>query len=249
MSGKIASGDYSPTTAKDYVGAARSFIKSLWEKKLIELPRNLNSKQLAIHIPDKAPVLFRKDEIAVYLKTAKPKTKLYLLLMLNCGMYPVDIATLKQTEVDWKRGRINRKRTKTRDSSDNVPKVDYPLWRATFKLLKEFRSDHPELVLVNQDGGPLWVESGSKNDKLNRNSNIHSAYFQLQRKVPEGMRKGLKSLRKTGATTMNNGPHGSFAEHYLGEAPTTVSLKHYTHENGPRFDAAVLWLGKELGIR
>ena len=63
------------------------------------------------------------------------KTKLYLLLMLNCGMYQNDIAELLDEEVNWKNGTITRARSKTRDR--NGPVVTYKLWPETFALLKK----------------------------------------------------------------------------------------------------------------
>ena len=142
----------SPATAKDYIGAARSFVRSRYEKRLIDLPRNLTSKQLAISVPIKDPVIFTVEEVKAYLASATDRTRLYLHLMLNCGMYPQDISSLTQDEVDWKRGRINRKRTKTRNRSENVPRVDYTLWRETFALLKRYRSNDPTLALLNEKG-------------------------------------------------------------------------------------------------
>ena len=121
LSNRVASGDLSSTTMKDYQSAARTFVRSLWEKRLIELPRNLTSRTLSVSVPLKDPVVFTKEEIKTLLNAANPRQKLYLLLALNCGMYPVDIALLRQDEVDWKKGRINRKRTKTRHRSENVP--------------------------------------------------------------------------------------------------------------------------------
>ena len=78
-------------------------------------------------VPLKTPVLFTLAELKTLLDAATDHQRLYVLLALNCGMYPSDIAKLKQSEVDWKAGRIMRKRTKTRDRSENVPRVDYLL--------------------------------------------------------------------------------------------------------------------------
>jgi integrase len=152
--------------------------------------------------------------------------------------------------VDWERGRVFRKRTKTRDRSEAVPKVDYPLWNTTFTLLEKYRSNHPELALLNEDGKCLLTERESKNGKLSRNQNIQFAYRRLQEKMKvEGeAKKGLKAFRKTGATILEQSPYGRFAEHYLGEAPQTITSKHYAHQNGAEFDSAILWLGKTLGI-
>ena len=52
--------------------------------------------------------------------------------MINCGMTQVDIADLQPKEVDWDRGRIRRKRSKT-DDHEQVPTVDYALWPRTWQ--------------------------------------------------------------------------------------------------------------------
>ena len=250
LSGRVASGELSPSSAKDYIGVARSFVRSRYEKRLIDLPRNLTSKQLAIAVPIKDPVVFTVEEVKAYLAATTDRTRLYLLMMLNCGMYPQDISSLTQDEVDWERGRINRKRTKTRNRSENVPKVDYLLWRETFALLKKCRSNHPTLVLLNENGKPLLTEQESKNGKLSRNQNVQFAYRRLQEKMKvEGeAKKGLKAFRKTGATLLEQSIYGRFVEHYLGEAPQTIASRHYAHKNGAEFDQAIKWLGEQLGI-
>ncbi|MGO8748663.1 MAG: tyrosine-type recombinase/integrase [Thermoguttaceae bacterium] len=250
VAGKVANNDYSPATAKTYFGTARSFIRHCWERRLIELPRNLTSRQLVFAPPIKEPILFTSEEIGTYLGAATDKLNLYILLMLNCGMYGNDIANLTQTEVDWDNGRVFRKRSKTRHKSENVPKVDYPLWKETFSLLKHFRSNHPTLVLVNENGETL-VDETEVAGKWNRKNNVKTEYFRLQYrklKLPKGERKPLKSLRKTGATLLEQSIYGRFSEHYLGEAPSTMASRHYVHKNGPEFDEAILWLGKQLGI-
>lgn len=247
---RVGDGKISPTTMKDYQSAARAFIRNRWASRLIELPRNLNSRALTVPAPIKDPVLFTIEEIKQLLGGASERQKLYLLLALNCGMYPVDIAHLRQDEVDWASGRIKRKRTKTRDRSNNVPRVDYLLWRQTFDLLKKHRSSHPELVLINRNGSPLWVER-EKNGKFDRNSNIKTAYFQLvavKLKIAKEDRKPLISLRKTPATMLENSQYGRFSEHFLGEAPHTTASRHYAHKNGAEFDEAIKWLGSQLGI-
>jgi integrase len=250
LSGRVAKHELSPATAKDYIGAARSFIRSRWERRLIDLPRNLTSRQLAICVPIKDPITFSVEEVKRYLQAARDRTRLYLLLFLNCGMYPQDVSCLTQDEVNWEEGRITRKRTKTRNRSENVPKVDYLLWRDTFNLLKAHRSNHPTLVLLNEDGKPLLTERESKNGKLSRNQNIQFAYRRLQEKMKvEGeAKKGLKAFRKTGATLLEQSQYGRFAEHYLGEAPSTIASRHYAHKNGAEFDEAIKWLGQQLGL-
>ena len=107
---------------------------------------------------------------------------MFLLLGLNCGFYAVDIGTLRQDEVDSDSGRIRRKRTKTRDRSDDVPEVDFLLWRRTFDLLKKHRNagpQRPELVFVNEEGNPLWWEKENDQGKVCRNNTVKCCYFRL----------------------------------------------------------------------
>jgi len=263
LAGLVADGKYTGTTASNYQSAARWFIVQRWESKHLEnLPRNINSRKYAFAKTQKDPIPFSKAEVKLYFDAASDWQKLFLLLMLNCGMYPADIGQLRQDEVDWKKGRITRKRTKTRDRSNNVPLVDYPLWPGTFHLLKKFRntnrdSKHPELAVVNHNDRPLWKEeektTKSGKTTLWRDDNIKSAYQQLQDRrlkleKTDPRRKPLKSLRKTGASILEQSEYGRFSEHFLGEAPNTVSRKHYAVQNGPEFDKAVMWLGRELGI-
>lgn len=303
LSGKVANGDYSASTMKDYQGAARSFIKWAWERgHLKDLPRNLTSRNLVVRIPLTEPVLFTVAEIQTVLATANETQKLYTLLTLNCGMYPKDISSLRQDEVDWEAGRIRRQRTKTRERSSNVPKVDFLLWRTSFALLAKHRSKHKEFALTNEQGGALWVQADDKA----KSSAVESSWKRLMAKLSDNVqwhptknaeltpndvfaestrkywwvcseghewqaaggtecpvcsgkkqeqtaakqqRKPLKSLRKTGASMLENSQYGRFSEHYLGEAPKTIASRHYAHKNGQEFDEAIIWLGKQLGIR
>lgn len=259
----IEQGTYTGTTAANYQAAARWFILQRWESKhLEELPRNIKSKRYSFSKTQKDPVPFTKEEVKLYLDAATEWQKLFLLLMLNAGMYPSDIGQLLQEEVEWTKGRIKRKRTKTRDRSANVPRVDYLLWPETFRLLTKFRnvaqdSKHPELALVNRNDAPLWQQEEKKTKKGNtslwNDDNIKSAYQGLQRdqlklKKGDAAKKPLASLRKTGASFLMQSKYALFHEHFLGEAPSSVARTHYAAQNGTEFDKAIRWLGKKLGI-
>ena len=236
----------SASTMSACLGAAREFIKSRWERRFIELPRNLQSRSLAMSPPLKEIEVFTKEEIAALLLAASEWERLLLLLMLNCGFYPVDIATLKKSE--YQGGRITRKRTKTRNRSDKVPTVDYLLWSETDALLSKYRSEHPELVLLNQRGRPLWVETEKENGKFHRNSNIRCNFFRLRKKTK--IPKTLKLLRKTSASMLEAHPeYGRYAEYFLGEAPSSVASRHYVRPSEEQFDAALRWLGQQYGIK
>ena len=134
---QVNEGNVSPATARGTQHVVRAFVRNRWEHRYIELPRNLGNRNLSAFVPLKEVIVFTKEEARELINKASPRKRLYLLLMLNCGMYPVDIAMLQQDEVDWGEGRITRKRTKTKDQSDKVPKVDYLLWQTTFDLLEK----------------------------------------------------------------------------------------------------------------
>ena len=174
--------------------------------------------------------------------------------MLNCGFYAVDIGTLRQDEVDWKAGRIVRKRSKTKNRSGNVPKVNYPLWHRTFELLKVFRNTtprHPELALVNEEGNPLWWEH-QKDGKYVKNNTVKCLYFRLLSKtlkIPAAERKPLKTLRKTASSKLDeHETYGRYVEYFLGEAPSSVANRHYVQPSAKQFERAIGWLGKQFGI-
>ena len=184
------------------------------------------------------------EEIKELFGKALERERLYLLLMLNCGFYPVDIGTLKHSE--YKDGRITRKRTKTRKRSDKVPTVSYRLWKETDALLTKYRSEDPELVLLNRNGTPLWKEV-EKNGKFCRISNVKCNFFRIQKK--SGITKSLKHLRKTASTMLGSHlQYGRYAEYFLGEAPRSVADTHYVKPSQEQFDKAVKWLGEQFGF-
>jgi integrase len=250
LSKQVKEGKITAATMQGIQVVARGFIRDRWAKRFIELPRNLTARNLAADVPLQQVEVFSKEEITQLMGKASDRKRLYLLLMLNCGMYPSDIAALKQSEVDWTAGRLARQRTKTKGQSGNVPKVDYPLWRATLDLLNRCRSSDPNLVLLNNKGKPLWrwVEKKGKRYKL---TNIAVAYFQLQEAIgiPKESRKPLKSLRKTASSMLeNHAEYGRYAQYFLGHAPRSVADRHYVQPSRTQFDAAIKWLGQQLGI-
>lgn len=253
--GKINNGEMSDKYADSAMKEARAFVRSRWELRLIDLPRNLDSKSLSITVQDKAIRLFDDTEIAELLKNAPDRVRLYLLLALNCGFTASDIGTLTHSEVDWSGGRIVRARGKTREKSENVPVVDYRLWKATFALLKRFKSDDEKLVLVNSDGQPLWAMARTASGKINRRDAITRAYVTFcsekggevdEEPLPA---KPFKLLRKTAASKLEQHPeYGRYSQYFLGHVPQSVAEKHYVRPSKELFDAALKWLGQQFGI-
>ncbi len=233
--------------ASGHVGTVRRFIRWCWTLDLLPLPKNIDDKEITISVPNPPIKVFTVDEFKSLLSGASSSTRLYLLLMLNCGYQQQDIAELKRQEIDWERGRIARKRSKTGNHA-NVPIVEYRLWDETFALLKKHGRTDTELVLLNQKGGPLKAEM-LVNGKIKKIDNIRSAYNRLVHKLKMNPMKPLKVIRKTGASKLAEHPeYGRFDRLYLGHAPTSIKDKHYVQTPQNLFDEAILWLGKQFDL-
>jgi integrase len=236
---------WSTEYVKKLFGVARAFIKFLWESKLIELPRNIDSRKYRFKASTKKVPTLTVEEFVKSVDNATGQLKLHLLLMANCGMCQTDISDLKQSEVDWVEGRIARKRSKTKDAPD-VPEVNYKLWPITFDLLKRFRSSDPEYALLTESGH-RWVGKALIDGRLSKADNIASCYVHLKKKT--GIRKPLKLIRKTSASLIeSHKEYGRYKSHFLGHSPRTIADKHYAAPSVPLFDEIVDWLGRQYGF-
>ena len=246
----VKEGGWSKNTAFHYLSGVKSFVRWLWQTEAIDsLPRVIDSRsELRITRPTTKAVVCSEQEIKKLLKAATRRTKLYILLMLNCGMTQKDISDLKVTEVDWKSGRIIRKRSKTA-GEENVPEVNYLLWRQTFRLLKQERRSTPsESALLNSQGGPLWSEGVDHDGKYQKTDNIKNAFDRLRKQL--GIQKPLKSLKKASATLLRGNERFQGLEGlFLGHAPQSMSDKHYTQIPQQLLDAAIQWLGGQFSVK
>ncbi len=237
-------------TAKECLSSVKTFIRWLWQRDVIlTLPRIMDGRtqQLNIPVDNKEIVVFTVAEIKTLLSKASQRTKLYILLMLNCGMTQKDIADLLHSEVDWKAKRIVRRRSKTK-SHASVPIVRYRLWDETFKLLLAERSTgKDERVLLNTNGKPLWQENVDESGKYAKIDNIRTAYRRLCKQV--SVSKPLKSLKKTSASLIRgNAKYTSLESLFLGHAPQSMSDRHYAIAPQALLDEAIVWLGGEYGL-
>ncbi len=240
----------SPNTAKDHMSTVRMFIQHLFEIRVIDtLPRNMqgNSKALAIKTEPSEIIVYTTEEITTLLSHVSERTKLYILLMLNCGMTQKDIADLLLSDIDWEAGYIERKRSKTKKHK-NVPTVKYRLWPETLRLLKQERNRAKTgLALLNENGVPLKRERIGPDGKYSKTDDIRSAYDRVRKKT--NISKTLKMFRKTSATLIGDHlEYSGLADLFLGHAPRTVAERHYTLPPQERLDRAVTWLGEEYGI-
>ena len=241
---------YSEDYSIAVLGRFKAFVRHLHINRLIDdLPRNLNS--VSIKVLEKPKQKMTDDEVKAILKGIRDdnQLKLHVLLMLNCGYRGIDIATLKETEIED--GRIIRKRHKTKDRKD-TPTVNYKLWNETLRLLGRWRTGK-EIVLLTKSGSP-WayselIEEEDGSDKVKQTDNVATNFNRVVRKGL-GIDRPYSLLRKTAASKLDeHSEFGRYAEHYLGEKPDSVAKRHYITPSQERFDAALAWLGEQFGIK
>jgi integrase len=235
---------WSARYAKEVFTVARRWVRWLWEKELIALPRNLDSHGWTFGSMAKEITTWTVEEVQYVINEAPGKLKLALLLMANCGMTQKDVSDLKDSEVDWKRGTITRKRSKTRSRKD-TPIVCYKLWPETFASLKKHRSGKESVLLTKT--GKTYLRQAHEGGKLVSRDIIAGSFRQLCKRLD--FTKQMKQLRKTSATMLESHPvYGRFTSHFLGHAPATIKERHYAKPDQALFDEAVLWLGQQLGF-
>jgi integrase len=254
LSLQVGAEKYSASYAHTLLMTAKQFVSRMAELKLIPLPGNIRSRRLRFNHSAAAKIeTFTAEEVRGLLAACdgfSERTKLYLLLMLNCGMYQNDIAEMRRDEVDWSKGTVTRARSKTRERKG--PVVTYKLWPETFVLLKKHKAKQGDLALTTDEGKPLvcyWLEKeGEKAGEMRRYDVIQSAWSRLAAKMKVGkIRLGMKHLRKTAATALGRHPHYKFfANHFLADSPRTVADRHYVTPNDGEFFAALDWLRGEL---
>jgi integrase len=244
----VATARYSPTYAHTLLMTAKQFISRLAEMRLIPLPGNIRSRRFRFNHSTPAKIeTFTIEEVRSLLAACdgfSERTKLYLLLMLNCGMYQNDIAELRHDEVSWKAGTLTRARSKTRERGG--PVVTYKIWPETFALLKKHRAAG-ELALTTDEGNPLvryWLEG----EAMRRYDAIQSAWTRLAGKMGvKRIRLGMKHLRKTSASLLGQHPHYKFyANHFLADSPRTVADRHYVIPSDEEFFRALDWLRAQI---
>ncbi len=240
---KKAEGLYALDYCKNLLGAVKNFVTYLAETNVVPLPGNLRRLRFVAgdDDEDKTPPHFTVEEVRELLAAChSDRTKLMILLMLNCGMYQNDIAELRDKEVDWKAGTITRKRSKRRRGGY---KVKYPLWPETFELLKRFKSGK-DRVLLSEEGNPL-VSYQADGEKLKRYDLVREAYERVAKRVNQS--KSLMVFRKTSANLLDgHKDYRHFSLYFLAHSPKSVKDKSYTTPNDTEFAVALKWLRSQL---
>jgi integrase len=244
LSSKVAAGDYSPQYAHTLLMTAKQFIKRLASLRLTPLPGNIADRRFRFnHSAATVIETFTPAEVKDLLGAANDRTRLYLLLMLNCGMYQNDIAELRPDEVDWAKGTITRARSKTRERKG--PVTTYKLWPETMSLLRQNRVAG-ELVLVTEKGN-LLVSYKVTDGVFSRYDAIQSSWNRLGEKMGGKIRLSMKHLRKTSASMLGEHPQFKFyGNYFLADSPKNIADKHYIRPSDTEFFEALDWLRGKL---
>jgi hypothetical protein len=100
-------------------------------------------------------------------------------------------------------------------------------------------------VLLTETGLP-FVRKELRGGKLVKADGFASNFVHLKKRLK--LNRSLKQLRKLGASLLDTHPtYGRFVQYFLGHSPRTVADKNYRLPSQELFDAAVTWLGQQLG--
>lgn len=253
LEGKIDSGDWSAAYVRCIFVETKTFIRRLYDEvELIDrMPRNMS--KLRFNVPVKQPESYSIEKVKTYLENAEERAKLYILLALNCGMTPIDMADLLPREVDWKNGRITRKRSKTRQTTENVPVVNYKLWPETLRLLKRFRDRTVEVakelgvelttVLLTEQGTPLATRSQQGSPS---NNSVRMCLWRLNKRLKN--KAAILTFKKTSASLIDREFDHATAQLFLGHSPGTIGGRHYIAVEDTRLDQPLAWLAEQYGL-
>lgn len=232
--------------AKNQWQTTREFVQWLYSEHALEqLPRNFNTLKLNVGGSGGDIQTFNKDEIIQIWNTVKGQQRLHILLGLNCGFYPYDISLLKKENVNLAKRTLVHKRSKTKSKS-SAPTVTYKLWDETVELLEKYKSNHAEFFLTNA-ANSQWVRFTPKSGGGYKECDSIQQWWQAAVKKT-GIKKPFKTLRKTGATRLNDSPHAGSVSYYLAHTPKTVAGKHYAKGSDRLLGEALEWLRLDLGI-
>lgn len=250
---RIAEGEISSYAGRDVLQAFKQFVRWLWERGTIEVPRNLESRDMNIAATAPAPEIFTDQELkTLFSGDLSRSLRLYLLLMLNCGFQQQDIADLRKDEFNPASGTITRQRSKTSKRHDGkVPRVTWKLWPATLELLRQLKDGETSepLLLTNANGKPLKTVTVT-NGEVKTIDNIRSAWGRYISKLKRNgtpISKSMKLLRKTAASRLGqHTQYSRYGQYFLAHAANSTAERHYVMPSQEEFDCAIEWLGTQF---
>ena len=165
---KVKSGAIGNTTAADKFALFREWVRSIYA---VPLPHNLHDRSLAIAKPTKTVTTWTPAEVQALLAKASERFQLFVLLMLNCGMYSGHIRTSSPPRSIGSVGGLSASVPKRR-TLDSTPTVNYKLWGRTFELLRKYGKRTGEWVFTNRKGLPITqhqLQAKRQDEKSGRN--------------------------------------------------------------------------------
>jgi integrase len=232
-------------TKKKRYRYARSWVEWMAGKALIPPPANLANRKFRFVGGQRKVPTMTPEEVKSLVEAAPGQLALHLLLMSNCGYTQNDVAELRPDQVDWGKGRICRKRSKTEHHAE-VPEVNYKLWTVTFDLLKKHGNRQGDRVLLTKSGLPWVRDLLDETGKRKKVDAIKSNYAHLRKK---GFIRPMKLLRKTSATMIETiREYAPYSSHFLGHSPRIIKDRSYTAPNEALFDEILDWLGRQYGF-
>jgi hypothetical protein len=237
----------SPKTARERIRVVREFTRWLTDMGVIE--KELRYERISFPRKPKAPAHMTVEEIRLALALANERTKLFCLLSLNCTYTSVDIANLREHEIDWDNGTIAHPRCKAEGYPDESRVVArHQLWPETFRLLKKFRSGDKNHVLLSERKTPLW--------RPGRHDMIYAAFKNLRNDMREkagyeDFSKPFKSFKATAAhLVIGHTGNDSLGSFFCQHTSKVIVLRNYAAMNAlqDKLFEAEDWLGRHLGL-
>lgn len=236
----LRSHNYASSTLGGALRYLVSAIKWAWRNRLIDnMPRNLTDLSVTIRYSSPDPMSIEElKRIIQASKDGSNRTRLYLLLAMNCGYGYADISALKKEH--YSDGRLIRPRSKTGVITNHL------LWAETKKLLDKYKDrSNSELLLTNSDGKAL-VRSEKKCNA------IHQALQRWQRRtqvapvLADIPSYRFYNLRSSVAQAITDIKDKSVAQTFLGHAASDIADKHYLVRNYDECDNALRELEQKL---
>lgn len=235
-----------PATARHALMTLKQFIGWAAGRDVIPLPKNIRERRLSIHVPEEEVESFEAAEVKAILKAAKEyseRTYLFVLMMVNCGMYPNDISSLRFDQWDREAGTITRFRSKTKKAHAKAKrkKVTWRLWPETQEMLVKYAAASGDRVLVNERGQPLVAEKVEGQQYRHYNC-IANCVKKLKDVVK--VRLPLKCFRKTSASLLESdgSPEKGWGRYFLAQASADVAERSYIRPDQNPFFRALAWL-------
>lgn len=248
----------SPFTANKRLKVLKRWLLWCFESGYLEtLPRN-HRKLANIKLPKPNPQFLPVEDIRVLFNDAKPRVQLYIALALNCGYTQIDIATLTHEMVAS--GIVRRERHKTQ--ADQTHK----LWPVTQALIeREKTGTETELLFLNQNGNPLYVDGINSKGNHTQTDTISLAFNRHTRllreadakRVENGKPKRLsfdgsimfKYFRKTSANLIEQNyqetPH--LTSMFLAHSENAMK-RHYASKHYELLFDAIDWLDSQYRL-